>query len=261
MVQFVNDCIYRCSDRRKLLHLDVPPTVKYFHFNALPKLVLELFILASQKGRPGGQTGQYQCSFTNSCKLSRRYSPGETPPHTAWVHFSHLEHSMAKWLFLTAFPHTTHGYLPPTGPGLTFTSPARNNTKLTHRPLQKSRLTDLCCCLTPRYPQQTVGNSAFWVRLVFSAMFTTSLLLWYRWFIRRNNNESSFCSMRHVVTSLHLSVRDEISHSCVQVRFGGGFRWWLKRRTATAVQIKFEGKVHHCNERDAFAWRPCLWQA
>jgi len=30
---------------------------------------------------------------------------------------------------------------------------------------------------------------------------------------------------------------------------------------STAAQIQDEGKVHHYNERDAFAWRPCLWQA
>ena len=123
-----------------------------FLFNALPKLVLELFILASQKGRYTRQTGQYQCSFTNLGKLSQRYSPGETPPHTAWVHFSHLEHSMPKWLFLTAFNIPRTGGCLPLDPRLTFTSPARNNTKLTHRPLQKSRLTDLCCCLAPWVP-------------------------------------------------------------------------------------------------------------
>ena len=129
-----------CSGGRKLPHLGVPPTVP---FNALPALVLlELFMLASQKGKPAWQTGQYQGSFTYSGKLSWRYSLGETPSHAAWVHLSHLEHSVPVWLFLTSFPYTTHGYLLVAGPGLTITSPARSNTKLID--LSKNRDKHLC---------------------------------------------------------------------------------------------------------------------
>ena len=145
MVQFVNDCICRCSDRRKLLHLDVPPTVKYSILMHCPNLYLNCLYLHHRRADPPDKLDNTNAhSQTRVSSVGDTRSPGETPPHTtAWVHFSHLEHSMPKWLFLTTFPHTMHRYLPPTGPELSFTSPTHNNTKLTHRPLQKSRLTDL----------------------------------------------------------------------------------------------------------------------
>ena len=256
MVQFVDGCIYRCSGHRKLPHLDVPATLKYFHLLHCPNSYVELFILALQKGRPPDKLDN-----TNARSQTRVSSVGDTHQGKLLhiLHGSTFLISSTRWLSGCFSPPF---HIPHTGTCLPLDQdwPSHHQHATTlNWPLQKSRLTDLCCCLTPRYPQQTVGNLAFRVRLVFSAMFTQVV---YYCDTGGSSEETEWelllqhAPCCHLVTPQHQEW--DLSLACSgKVRF----RRWLKRRTATAVQIQDEGKVHYYNERDAFAWRLCLWQA
>ena len=134
MVQFVDGCIYRCSGHRKLPHLDVPATLKYFHLLHCPNSYVELFILALQKGRPPDKLDN-----TNARSQTRVSSVGDTHQGKLLhiLHGSTFLISSTRWLSCCFSPpfHIPHmGTCLPLGT-------AHNNTKLTspkvqtHRPL------------------------------------------------------------------------------------------------------------------------------
>ena len=93
--------------------------------SSLQQLSSQVLLSASKNGSSAiRQPGHSHESSSRS--LSFWYSGMETPQHLACVHMPHLEHKIARWLFLTHLLQIVQGCR--IGPGFASTSPERTKS-------------------------------------------------------------------------------------------------------------------------------------